>query len=73
MKCSFWRILILTLFSLFSANTFALWQCYVADKGGHLWESKGLTQDHALAVATKFCEAYSPNGNTCHKRNCLQS
>lgn len=73
MKLYLFKFMIFTLLSVSASNAYAMWQCYVADKGGHVWESKGLTQENALAVATSFCKSFSPNGKSCRTTECVQS
>jgi hypothetical protein len=58
--------------SILSLNAHAVWQCYVADQGGHYWTSTGSTPDLAEAVATNFCTAHSPQGDTCHTAKCFE-
>lgn len=69
---TFGTIVLGMLFSIFSINSYALWQCYAADKGGHFWESKGLTQENAQAVALSFCKSFSPHGTSCEPRKCME-
>lgn len=63
---------LLSALTLNTYNAYAEWQCYASDKGGHLWMSTGMTQDHANTVAYNFCTAYSPNSDTCHISNCTE-
>lgn len=65
-----WTIL-LTSLSILSLNASANVQCFVKDKGGHMWASEGSTEDRATAVAQSFCSAYSPNGATCQFSRCI--
>jgi hypothetical protein len=60
-----------SVFSFFSLNAYADWECYVADDGGHFWKSTGMTQERAVAVAKSFCSSYSPMGGTCHEDKCF--
>ena len=72
MKAMLWKFILFTSISTLSLTAHAEWQCYAADKGGHLWESKGFTQEHANAVALSFCTAYSPDSSSCHTSNCAE-
>jgi hypothetical protein len=65
MKSLIGQFLFFIAFSMLSLNTYAEWQCRVADSKGHLWESVGQTQERANGVATSFCSSFSPNGG-CH-------
>ncbi len=70
MKNMLWISLLICL-SLFSLNVSAGVQCFVKDKGGHMWASEGSTEDRATAVAMSFCSAYSPNSTSCQFNRCI--
>lgn len=72
MQLTIRKFLLLSLMSAVSLNVYAEWQCYVGDQGGHYWTSTGSTQELANAVATNFCTAYSPNGDTCQTNKCFE-
>jgi len=71
MKKLLWIFLLISYSSLFSTNAFAQYQCFVRDKGGHMWASDGSTEDRATTVAMSFCSAYSPNSSTCEFNRCI--
>lgn len=68
MKKILWIVLLTSVFSL---NASAQVQCFVKDKGGHMWASEGSTDERATAVAMSFCSAYSPNSVTCQFNRCI--
>lgn len=73
MQNNLWIILLGICTTIFSFNAFAQSQCYVNDKGGHFWSSKGSTDDRATAVAMNFCKAYSPDSSTCTFSKCINN
>lgn len=44
----------LFLLSTYSLSSFAIVHCSAVDKGGHRWESGGITADHASTVALNY-------------------
>jgi hypothetical protein len=70
MKNILWIFLLISL-SITSFQASAGWQCFVKDKGGHMWASEGSTEDRATAVAMSFCSAYSPNSTSCQFNRCI--
>lgn len=71
MKSMIGQFLLFTSLSIFTLNTYAEWQCYVADSKGHFWASPGQTQERANGVALSFCSSFSPNGG-CHTSKCIE-
>ena len=72
MKIKLWKFILACSFCMLSLNAYAEWHCYAADKEGHLWDSKGMIEEHASQVALNFCAAYSPNSGSCHISNCSE-
>ncbi len=70
MKKILWMSLFVFL-STFNFNAYAEMQCFVKDKGGHMWASEGSTEERATAVAMSFCSAYSPNSASCQFNRCI--
>jgi len=66
------KIVVISMVSLFSLNTYADFLCYTVDQGGHYWRSTGTTEERATAVAMNFCSGNSPNGDTCQPAKCLE-
>ncbi len=71
MKLTLWKFILISSLSALTFNTYADWQCYANDSGGHYWTSTGTTQDRATAVALSFCSAYSPDSGSCQVSKCL--
>jgi hypothetical protein len=71
MKRVSWIFLLISCLSTFSLNASAEYQCFVKDRGGHMWASEGSTEDRAKAVAMSFCSAYSPNSASCSFNRCI--
>ena len=68
MKKLLWIVLLTSMFSL---NASAQVQCFVKDRGGHMWASEGSTDERATAVAMSFCSAYSPDSASCAFNRCI--